>query len=166
MEACAGDNHLLPEQIWDAEDIPDRELFAGRASGSAQPLVWAHAEHLKLRRLLHDGTVFDRPPQTFRRYVEEDRSTTPYVVWRFNNKVRRMESCKVLRIETLAPATVHVGVDGWTAIQDVDAVDTGLGVWVTDLDMKSHPGAGSIEFTFYWPEVDRWEGVDFRIVLA
>ena len=46
LESFAGAEGLLPEQIWDAADIPERELFAGRPSGSAMPLVWAHAEHL------------------------------------------------------------------------------------------------------------------------
>ena len=41
------------------------ELFLGRASGSAMPLVWAHAEYLKLCRSLRDGEVFDRPRRPF-----------------------------------------------------------------------------------------------------
>lgn len=69
LEAIAGESGLLPEQVWDAADIPARELFAGRAAGSAMPLVWAHAEYLKLCRSLVDGAVFDRPPQTVRRYL-------------------------------------------------------------------------------------------------
>jgi hypothetical protein len=43
MEQMAGENGLLPEQVWDGADIPGRELFSGHASGSASPLVWAHA---------------------------------------------------------------------------------------------------------------------------
>ena len=62
---------MLPEQIWDGADVPERELFRGRPSGSAMPLVWAHAEHLKLRRSLRDGKVYDLPPQTWQRYVVE-----------------------------------------------------------------------------------------------
>ena len=57
MEAFANESGLLPEQIWDAPDIPARELFFGRPSGSAMPLVWAHAEYLKLRRSLVQWTV-------------------------------------------------------------------------------------------------------------
>jgi glucoamylase len=33
------------------------------------PLVWAHAEYLKLRRSLREGRVFDTPPETFKRYL-------------------------------------------------------------------------------------------------
>ena len=61
METLAGDSGLLAEQIWDSADISERELYLGHASGSAMPLVWAHAEYLKLCRSLRDGEVFDRP---------------------------------------------------------------------------------------------------------
>jgi glucoamylase len=67
MESFASDGGLLPEQVWDAPDIPARELYFGRPSGSAMPLVWAHAEHVKLLRSLRDGRVFDLPPQTVQR---------------------------------------------------------------------------------------------------
>ena len=91
-----------PEQIWDSADIPERELFLGRASGSAMPLVWAHAEYLKLCRSLRDGEVFDRPPQTVQRYLGKKAITSRHVIWRFNNKVRTMPARRTLRIETLA----------------------------------------------------------------
>ena len=48
MEALAGESGLLPEQVWDSADIPGRELLIGHASGSASPLVWAHAEYLEV----------------------------------------------------------------------------------------------------------------------
>ena len=37
-----------------------RACHFGRPAGSAQPLVWAHAEYLKLLRSATDGKVFDR----------------------------------------------------------------------------------------------------------
>ena len=64
METFANGGGLLPEQVWDCDDIPERELFRGRPAGSAMPLVWAHAEHIKLLRSLREGRVFDMPPQT------------------------------------------------------------------------------------------------------
>jgi glucoamylase len=69
MRAQASDGGMLPEQVWDGPDIPERELFNGRPSGSAMPLVWAHAEYAKLVRSLHDGRVFDMPQQGYERYV-------------------------------------------------------------------------------------------------
>ena len=74
MRAQASDGGMLPEQVWDGADIPERELFNGRPTGSAMPLVWAHAEYAKLVRSLHDGRVFDMPQQPYERYV---RAGTP-----------------------------------------------------------------------------------------
>ena len=78
METIAGEAGLLPEQIWDSADIPERELFLGHPSGSAMPLVWAHAEYLKLCRSLFDGHVFDRPPQTVERYLVRANDVGPH----------------------------------------------------------------------------------------
>ncbi len=69
MRAQASDGGMLPEQVWDSADVPERELFNGRPSGGAMPLVWAHAEYAKLVRSLHDGRVFDMPQQAYERYV-------------------------------------------------------------------------------------------------
>jgi len=65
----ANDGGMLPEQTWDGPNLPEQELFTGRPSGSAMPLVWAHAEYLKLKRSLLDSRVFDMPPQPVQRYL-------------------------------------------------------------------------------------------------
>ena len=49
LERFAGQG-LLPEQIWDAADMPEERLWLGQPTGSAMPLVWAHAEYLTLVR--------------------------------------------------------------------------------------------------------------------
>src|SRR5262249_19272988 len=41
MAAMASPGGMIPEQVWDAEPIPEHRLFPGRATGSAMPLVWA-----------------------------------------------------------------------------------------------------------------------------
>ena len=60
---------MLPEQIWDYKDIPSKGMYLGRPAGSAQPLVWAHAEYLKLLRSAADGRVFDRISVVEERYA-------------------------------------------------------------------------------------------------
>ena len=162
MEAFAGESGLLPEQVWDSADIPDRELFIGHPSGSAMPLVWAHAEYVKLRRSLWEGTIFDRPPQTVERYVVQGVTST-LVVWRFNHKVRVMSPGVALRVETLAPAIVHWSADGWSTVHDTTTRDTKLGVHVADLDTRHVRQGDRVDLTFYWPEADRWEGTDFFV---
>jgi len=162
METLAGESGLLPEQVWDSADIPGRGLFLGHASGSAMPLVWAHAEYIKLCRSLRDGGIFDRPPQTVQRYLVEKR-TSRLVVWRFNNKVRAMPAGRTLRIETLAPAVVHWSVDGWRTVHDTPTRGTTLGVHVADLSTSDLRMGDRVDFTFYWPEAPRWEQANFVV---
>jgi glucoamylase len=162
MEAFANESGLIPEQVWDSPDIPERELHFGRPSGSAMPLVWAHAEHLKLRRSLQDGRVFDMPPQTARRYLVE-KTSSPRRVWRFNHKIRSMPSGKDLRIETLVTAVIRWSGDDWKTVQDMRTHDVGLGIHTVDLPVHTLTAGGQIKFTFHWPEADRWEGRDFVV---
>ena len=61
MARLAGPTGMLPEQTWDAPDLPDRGLWFGQPTHSAAPLGWAHAEYLKLCRSLAEGRVFDLP---------------------------------------------------------------------------------------------------------
>jgi len=162
METLAGESGLLPEQIWDSADIPDRELFIGHGSGSATPLVWAHAEYLKLCRSLRDAEIFDRPRQTVQRYLV-DGVTSRHIIWRFNHKVRLMPPGRILRVETLAAAVVHWSADDWQSIHDISTRDTTLGVHVADLQTLDLSTGSRVRLTFYWPDVDRWEGVDFVV---
>ncbi|PYR66019.1 MAG: glucan 1,4-alpha-glucosidase [Acidobacteria bacterium] len=162
LEACANEGHMLPEQIWDGPAVPERELSFGRPSGSAMPLVWAHAEYLKLQRSLRDGRVYDLPRYTWQRYVI-DRTTSRYAFWRFNHRRRTMQPGRILRVETLVPSLVHWSTDGWRTTHDTRAQDTGLGEYVIDLPTESLPPGTPIDFTFYWPDVDRWEQVNFRV---
>src|SRR5258708_11661693 len=97
MENSTGSSRLIPEQVWDTTDIPERELFAGKASGSACPLVWAHSEYIKLRRSLVDGKIFDQPPQNLERYFKRKKSAL-YFNSRFYNKPRTILCGKKLRL--------------------------------------------------------------------
>jgi glucoamylase len=164
VEACASPTGLLPEQVWDADDIPERELFRGGASGSAMPLVWAHAEHAKLVRSLKDGRVFDMPPQTVQRY-QLQKVTAPFVIWRFDRR-RQTVAGKNLRIEVFEPAMVHWSSDQWQTRHDLDTQDTGLGVHFTDLPTTDLAPGSTILFTFFWRQAQRWEGTDFKIEIV
>src|SRR6202790_261032 len=138
MEYSNKDTRLIPEQVWDAPDIPERELFFGQPTGSACPLVWAHSEYIKLRRSLQDGKIFDQPPQPARRYVVQNTKST-YFGWRYNNKPRSMPPGKQLRLVLLSPALVHWSFDNWWTVQDTDTRDTGLGMHPADLPPKKLP---------------------------
>ena len=163
MELSTEGGRLIPEQVWDAEDIPALELFRGKPSGSACPLVWAHSEYIKLRRSLRDGKIFDQPPQTVQRYQVE-RKRSAFWEWRFNNKCRTIPRGKKLRLLLPSPAMVHWSFDGWQTAQDTNTRDP-LGVFVADLPSDSLVAGREIVFTLYWPQEQRWEGVDYTIVV-
>ena len=165
MEAFANEGGLISEQVWDSPDIPDHELYCGRPSGSAMPLVWAHAEYLKLRRSLRDQRLFDLPPQTVRRYLTEQ-TASPLRIWRFNHKIRWMPAGKNLRIETLAPALIHWSADEWDTVQDSTTHDVDLGMHIADLSTGALSAGGQVEFTFYWPDAAHWEGTNFFVGIS
>ena len=164
MIAFANDGGMIPEQIWDAPDIPRRELSFGRPSGSAMPRVWAHAEYVKLARSLREERVFDMPPQTVDRYINRKPKSAPFS-WRFNQKARLLPAGRVLRIESLAPAVVHWSADGWRTVQDTATEDTGIGIHKVDLPTRDSVRGTTVMFTFFWPEAERWEGTDFEVTV-
>lgn len=155
---------MIPEQIWDTADIPERHLFFGRPSGSAMPLVWAHAEFLKLTASALRGTPVDRPQPVWERY-QGLRPDVAWAAWRFNQRVRTIPAGKQLRIEVLAPAVVHWSTDGWTTTHDSNTRDTGLGVYLVDLPVETVASGDTIAFTFFWPEVGHWENENFSVVV-
>lgn len=164
MEFSTEGGRLIPEQVWDSAAIRERELFPGKPTGSACPLVWAHSEYIKLRRSLRDGKVFDQPAATVQRYQVENRKSI-YSVWRFNNRSRTIPEGKRLRFVLTAPAVVHWSFDHWRTSQDISTRDTGLGTFVADLGTERLSVGSEIVFTIYWSQEERWEGTDFSVVV-
>ena len=147
MRAQASDGGMLPEQVWDSPDIPALELFNGRASGGAMPLVWAHAEYAKLVRSLHDGRVFDMPQQPYERYVRTA-STSATTLWAPLNRARTLSEGCTLRIQASGPCTVTWVVTGESAPREIAASDTTLPeVFVADLGTAALRAGAEVRFT-------------------
>ena len=153
---------MLPEQVWDADDLPERELWNGRATGSAMPLAWAHAEYAKLVRSLHDGAVFDLPAPAYERYVRE-RHPARHAIWSRYHKQRTFNRGMTLRIQTTRPALVHWSADEWHTTHDTPSRETGLGVWLSDLDTAELPEGARVRFTLFWPDEQAWLGRDYEV---
>lgn len=164
LMSCTGPGGLLPEQVWDAGDLPERELFFGKPTGSAMPLVWAHAEYIKLCRSLADGRVFDLPPQTVQRYQTE-KVESPFGIWRFNHKSLVLLRGLRLRIEVRDEAFVRWTSDAWSQHGDAKTRDTGLGMHLVDLPSHDLPAGVRISFTFFWLASNRWENVNFELTV-
>jgi glucoamylase len=59
MEQFATCTGLLTEQVWDGPDRPEMHMCLGKPTTAAMPLMWAHAEYIKLLRSIKDGRVFE-----------------------------------------------------------------------------------------------------------
>jgi glucoamylase len=164
MELFASDSGLFPEQIWDSADLPDKELYFGRPTGSAMPLVWAHAEYVRLRRSLHDGRVFDLPLPSVERYLQK-KTQAPHVCWRFDQPRRALPAGKKLRLELTAPARVRWSADNWRTSAEVQTWNTNLGVHIADLPTEKLRDGAEVVFTFHWSEDDRREGRNFHTIV-
>lgn len=164
MEAMAGPTGLIPEQVWDGPDIPEKELYNGRPSGSAMPLVWAHSEYMRLLRSLEDGHVFDTPPQTVERYLKR-KVAVPIAMWRFDHQIPTLAHGQSLRVEVSAPAMVHWSGDEWRTFHDVQTTDSGLGPCYATLDTSRLAAGRKVLLTFYWPEIGKWEESTFEVTV-
>lgn len=155
-------NGLIPEQVWDTEDIPEKRLFKGKYTGSAMPLTWAHAEYIKLYASIKQKRIFDMSLQTEKRYLK-DKTTSPYTVWRFGWNCNSISKNKILRIEVMAEATVRLTMDNWQSFSDIETQDTGVGVHYADIHLNDK--ADKLIFTFFWKKANHWEEKEFTIEL-
>ena len=164
IEHQTGPGGLIPEQIWDVEDIPQKSLFNGHPSGSAMPLVWAHSEYVKLVRSLEENKVFDMPPQTKLRYVKESHLSR-LIVWKFNHKCHQVNPGETLRIEAEEKAVIKWSTDDWNSFNETEMVDSGLGIFYADLGTKELNSKTKLSFTFYWVEQNKWEGLNYDVII-
>lgn len=165
MEGFANEGGMIPEQVWDAEDIPEKGLFKGRGTGSATPLVWAHAEYIKLLRTKRDCQGCDIIPEVYDRYTGR-KTRLPLTAWKGNKPIKRMKASDILRIVTHEPAILHWGIDNWMSAKDSELSPSGLGTFYFDLPSGTFKAGDTFLFTFYYPTRDVWEGKDYRISVS
>jgi glucoamylase len=162
MAAMTGSAGLIPEQVWDAQPIPERGLEPGKPSGSAMPLVWAHAEFIKLAMSVVLGRPCDRPEAVWQRYGGV-RPPIDHAVWTPRYPSATLRPGQRLRIGLPAAASVHYGIDGWRQVADVPTLDTGLGMHIAELSTAPLHAGQRIDMTFFWIEAETWEGRDYRL---
>ena len=160
MEGLASTTGLLPEQSWDGADRPDAFMYFGRPTGSAMPLMWAHAEYIKLLRSARDGKVWDLIPDVAKRYLGRRAQRSQFEIWKPMRQVSRVRKGFVLRVQAPGSFRLHWTVDEWQTVQDTDSSGTILGVEYVDIPTA---GRKRIQFTFFWHATDSWEGRDYEV---
>lgn len=164
MTRMTGPGGLIPEQVWDAAPIPERFLEPGKPTGSAMPLVWAHAEFLKLLAARQHGRPMELLASVEQRYHAQ-RPTASMWHWRHSEPFEALPHGRSILIEALTPFRLHYGFDGWHDIKDTPSESQGLSVHGVRLDAAALSSRSTMEFTFYFSDEEGWEGADHCIVL-
>ncbi len=163
MHRCASPGGLLPEQVWDAAPIPQRFLFPGRPSGSAMPLLWSHAEFLKLLIARHEKRPVELLESVRKRYgrrVPKAKNTR----WRNETPAAHVEVGRTLLIEDRRPFTLHFGFDGWQDIAERPAVPLPFGLWGVAIGPELCAGRAQLDFTRRYGV--SWEGQDHKVAIV
>jgi glucoamylase len=166
LEQFANSGGMLPEQLWDTDDLPKRHLKLGGPTGSAMPLCWAHAEYVSLVRSARDGVCFDRIEPVFQRYVVK-RTTSRQEIWTFHHSLRQMFQGKILRLILAADAAIVWSANNWADTNQTDTTQiSALNLCFADLPTENCPEGSVIEFTFFWKKAQRWEGRNYSLTVG
>ena len=162
MTAMASPGGMLPEQVWDADPIPSRRLAPGRPTGSAMPLVWAHAEFIKLMVSRHLGRPVDRPRAVWRRY-QGRRPAVRHAFWWQHAPIKGFDAGARLAVALPRAALVHWGSEGWHNAMDEPTHDSGLGFHVASLDVGRLPPGQRVVFTWQWRNTSAWHNQNYEV---
>lgn len=163
LENFATRTRLLSEQLWDLPDRPQSLMRFGKPTGAAMPLMWAHAEYIKLVRSTENAEIFDRVPEVASRYGRS-RKEPRLEVWKHNRRISQMEAGTRLRIIAAQAFALHWTTDEWQSSADTDSSPNALGLHSVDVVTTPHASA-PIRFTFFWTESERWEGRDYSVAM-
>jgi glucoamylase len=165
MARMTGPGGLIPEQIWDAPPIPDRGLVPGEPTGAAMPLVWAHAEFLKLLVARREGQPIELLRSVQHRYRHPPRAGTAWH-WRHGLPFEGLPADRDLVIEATAAFKLHLGFDGWSKVRDEASAPLPFGRHGVRLRSTDLTGRDTLDFAFYFIQDNRWEGVDHHVRLG
>ena len=133
---------MLPEQVWDYDDLPSEGMYFGKSAGSAQPLVWAHSEYLKLLRSATDGRIFDRISVVEERYAVAPgkRSFTSQIeIFQIVRPISSIPAGLTLRIVDHGRFRIVYTFDDWATVNHLDAHSLGPLGYFADLPTTAEP---------------------------
>lgn len=163
MWNCASVGGLLPEQVWDTTPLLSRELLPGRPSGSAMPLLWAHAEFLKLLIARDQARPLELLKEVEKRYGDATLHHAAAWHWREEVPALRIENRIALLIEDRRSFTLHFGFDGWQMVQDREALAQPFGIWAVRFTADELSHHSELDFTRRYPSA--WEGIDHHVLV-
>ncbi|MDH3786197.1 MAG: glycoside hydrolase family 15 protein, partial [Acidobacteriota bacterium] len=159
LENFASGCGLLPEQVWDQPDIPEKFLVFGKATGAVRPLCWAHAEYIKLLRSTRDGRIFDRVQAVEDRYIGSRPDCSKLEVWKFNRQVATVRAGFTLRVQAPMPFTLKWTRGEWDKATLSDAKATAIGIHFFDIAVTD--SVAPLRFVFH--RSGAWEDREYQV---
>jgi len=163
-ERFATCGQMMPEQVWDEADRPEEGMKLGQPAGSALPLVWAHAEYLKLLRSAMDGKVFDRIDPVYERYCEpqgRSRMRPKLEIYSLRRPIQKITAGDTLRILDGDQFDLVWSADGWKTVQTLSGRSLGSAGYSAEI--APPPESGNLSWTLHWPERGRWLGYNVEV---
>jgi glucoamylase len=145
MARMSGPGGLIPEQIWDTDPIPAAGLQPGRPSGSAMPLVWAHAEFIKLLAAQANGRPVELLDVVESRYGAKIPTAVRWH-WRETSPFIAMPAGRALLIECATPFSLRIGFDGAPPTLEFPSSATAFGLHGFELSAAALDGHSQLGF--------------------
>ena len=109
-------------------------MTPGGPTGAAIPLVWVHAEYIKLARSIADHRVFDTIDPVRARYSAATRAERVSLeIWSAKRPVSSIDRASRLRVIAGVPFTLRWTSTEWRDEHQVGGSATALGVWFADV---------------------------------
>lgn len=162
MENFSTSSAMLPEQIWDQPDLPNAFMYLGKPCGAAMPLMWAHAEYIKLLRSARDGRVFDLIAPVAERYLN-GKGRKDLEVWKSRRRVRQITAGRTLRVHLPTDFRLRWTINSGTA-QESASVPSGVGS--SFLDIPTDAQTRVVQFTFVETNVEEFRERSFEVAVV
>jgi glucoamylase len=163
-ERFATAGQMMPEQVWDDASQSGSNARLGQPAGSAVPLVWAHAEYLKLLRSAVDGKVFDRVDAVYERYCEPEgrkRVRGDVEIYSRMRPIQRIAPGNTLRILDEKRFDLVWSADGWQTTHA--AMSHSLGSAGFSAEIPTGPDDKKLQWTLRWTEQGTWLGYNVEV---
>jgi glucoamylase len=167
MARMTGPGGLIPEQVWDGPSLPARQLEPGKPTGSAMPLVWAHAEFLKLLVARQQKRPLELL-SSVEEHLSRDEATDETSGigtwhWRPDLPFDAVPDGRDILIDMPVPFILHVGFNGWQDLEDRPSAPLAFDRHGVRLQAKDFDRRLVVDFTLYLIDEALWEGRDHHV---
>lgn len=88
-----------------------------------------------------------------------------HAIWLPQARIQEIDAGHTLLIGLLEPGSIHWGIDGWQSPRDAATKDTGLGVYVAEIDTASLRPGQRIDFTYQRTDTGEWSGSNYTLTV-